>query len=305
MPVAERDSKSMHAVRHRLWLRVHDLNLEYIPNPAFQYVRAAREADITGPKPPAPPQRAAKPTPGLPAYLRTMYDTPLLTRDQEAHLFRKYNYLKYKASRIRDNLGKPASIRELRAILLLASQAEEVRNEIITANLRMAVNVARKNRHRQDDLFDLISDANITIMKAVEKFDYGRNFRFSTYAMWSLIKNFCRTVPAEIRHRDRFRTGESAPDLVEDDYFVDVHKAEQDRANREAVKKLLGCLDARERHIICLRFGLGNDPMTLKEAGAVIGVTKERIRQLERWAKDKMAFMARVEGITPPAALDE
>ncbi len=81
------------------------MELDYIPNEHFSHTSAAEERLILGPAPENRPPAKKVPRPsGLPPYLASMYETPLLTREQEQHLFRKMNYLKYKASELRKRL---------------------------------------------------------------------------------------------------------------------------------------------------------------------------------------------------------
>jgi len=289
------------AVRHRLIVRVRELDLVYIPNISFSRVKSRQEARILADRPVGPPVKAVKPTPGLPPYLRALYDTPLLTREQEAHLFRKMNYLKYKTSRLRDDLDSHRpSVRAMHEILQLADQAMAVRNEIITANLRLVVNIARRYAHSSDELFDLISDGNISLMRAVDRFDYDRGFRFSTYATWALIKNYSRSIAVEIRQLARFRTGEENPlDNVESPLSDLPHRVDVMQARQHGIAKMLQHLDEREHFIIVSRFGLDRDAMTLTDVGKALGVGKERIRQLEARAMDKLMRAAVTERIDP------
>src|SRR5271157_2683387 len=106
-------AKRFHSTKRRIsqilaqqrWKQVEELELDYIPNEHFSHTTTAEERVILGPAPETrpPAKRVPRPT-GLPPYLASMYETPLLTREQEQHLFRKMNYLKYKASELRDRL---------------------------------------------------------------------------------------------------------------------------------------------------------------------------------------------------------
>src|SRR5262249_12999096 len=146
---------------------------------------------------------------GLPPYLASLYvHAPLLTREQEAHLFRKMNYLKSLAGKLRETLD-PArvSFSALDAIERLQEEALAVKNRIIRANLRPVVSIAKKRVGPTDNLFELISDGNMSLIRAVEKFDVSRGFKFSTYASWAIQRNFSRTIPGERSLRNRFVTG--------------------------------------------------------------------------------------------------
>jgi RNA polymerase primary sigma factor/RNA polymerase sigma factor len=230
---------------------------------------------------------------GLPSYLAALYDVPLLTREQEYHLFRKMNYLKHKASRLRESLettdeSKSAVMDEIDS---LYEAAVRVKNTIVQSNLRLVVSIAKRHVASTDDFFSLVSDGNMSLIRAVEKFDYSRGNKFSTYASWAIMKNFARTIPNEFKHRDRFRTTTEDLFLARQDNRVNPYVEETaQRTRQRELSKILGRLDEREQKIISARFGLGRgaEPLTLKEVGEEMGVTKERIRQLEARALNKL-----------------
>jgi len=260
---------------------------------------ADAEAKILGPEPPEPEGRLPKPPPGLPVYLRTLYRTPLLTRDQESYLFRKYNFLKYRAQQLKEKLRRarlPRS-REIEEVERLLVLANEVKNRIVKANLRLVVNIAKRHVGSSSNFFELISDGNISLMRAVEKFDYSRGFKFSTYASWAIIKNYARTIPQENYRLDRFVTGkDELLDLAGETGRgggSDDAPAELDESVRQSIEQVLHKLTPREREVVERRFGLGEvlGPQTLQEVGQKFGVTKERVRQIETRALTKLRHM--------------
>ena len=155
-----------------------------------------------------PAKKARRPS-GLPPYLASLYEMPLLTREQEAHLFRKYNYLKFKAAKLREQLD-PAQPKSslMDEIEELQQQAVAMKNEIARANLRLVVSIAKRHVTPDQNFFELVSDGNMSLLRAIEKFDFARGNKFSTYASWAIMKNFARTIPGEFKHRDRFRTSQ-------------------------------------------------------------------------------------------------
>ena len=286
--------------------RIRDLPLACIPNEQFDRIRSERaEKEVLGPVPPNDQRvRKARLPSGLPPYLASLYEVPLLSRDQEAHLFRKMNYLKYKASQLREELD-PARPRSslMDRIELLYDQAVDTKNEIISANLRLVVSIAKRHVGPVENFFELVSDGNMSLIRAVEKFDFARGNKFSTYASWAIMKNFARTIPDEHRRRDRFRTSHAEVFSSTEDVRSDQYEQESAQLQREAqVGKILGRLDDREQRIIISRFGLsrGEEPRTLKQVGAELGVTKERIRQIEARALNKLLKAAREDNVEIP-----
>jgi RNA polymerase primary sigma factor/RNA polymerase sigma factor len=178
-----------------------------------------------------------------------------------------------------------------------------VKNEIISANLRLVVSIAKRHVGPVENFFELVSDGNMSLIRAAEKFDYARGNKFSTYASWAIMKNFARTIPDEHRRRDRYRTSSAEMFNATEDVRSDQYEQESAQNQRESqVGKILERLDQREQQIIISRFGLhrGDEPLTLKEVGAELGVTKERIRQLEARALNKLRKAAHEEKIDIP-----
>ena len=281
---------------------VKQLPLEFIPNALF--ARASAEKVVSQPYPglDEPTKRVRRPA-GLPAYLASLYEVPLLTREQEVWLFRKFNYLKYKATRLREQLDpeKP-NARLMDQIEKLYEEIVELKNRIVRANLRLVVSIAKRRVSPGDSFFDLVSDGNMSLIRAVEKFDYARGNKFSTYASWAIMKNYARTIPDEHKHRDRFRAADmellqSAADRREDESQRRI--AVSDRLAQ--VSRFLDRLDSREQTIVIRRYGLDHrhEPQTLKEVGSALGVTKERVRQIEAKALEKLREAAASEAIVP------
>lgn len=276
-------------------VKIFELPLDYIPNAEFDDESRVEEMTSDLPKSPEPVRKVRAPS-GLPPYLASLYDVPLLNREQEYHLFRKMNYLKHVATKLRSELDSKAPLVSLMdRIEKLYEQSVAVKNKIVQANLRLVVSIAKKHVDPNDDFFGLISDGNMSLIRASEKFDYSRGNKFSTYASWAIMKNFARTIPDEFKHRDRFRTSSEEIFTGHEDRRADNFSAEIDQAVRtDQIQKILHTLDQREQQIIVRRFGLDHrfEPLTLKEVGEQLGVTKERIRQLESRALDKLRAAA-------------
>ncbi|MGE3818003.1 MAG: sigma-70 family RNA polymerase sigma factor [Isosphaeraceae bacterium] len=288
-------------------IRILEQKHEYVDDPEFSAADA--EAKFLGPVPANPSSRAgSKPRPpaGLPPYLASLYgDAPLLNREQEAHLFRKMNYLKYRVAKLRETLD-PSRARAtvLDEIERLQEEALAVKNQIIRANLRLVVSIAKKRVGPTGNFFELVSDGNMSLIRAVEKFDAGRGFKFSTYASWAIMKNFARTIPEEKTRRDRFVTGHDEMFEAAADHRTAEHEYEIDqKRNQETVQGMLGKLNDRERQILTSRFGLGGaSERTLEQLGKELGITKERVRQIESRAQEKLRKFAMEQKLDPPAS---
>lgn len=280
--------------------RIAELPLEFMPNERF--TRKGADNACLGPMPESEtatrkPRRPA----GLPPYLASLYEISLLTREQEQHLFRKYNYLKFKTGRLRDQLDfEQPKATLMDEIELLYEQVVDLKNQIARCNLRLVVSIAKKRVTPDQNFFELISDGNVSLLRAVEKFDFARGNKFSTYASWAIMKNFARTIPNEYRQRDRFRTShDELFDMTQEERANPAKEEtlQQDRLSK--IQRVLQKLDDRERQIIVGRFGLDHsqEPQTLKQVGAELGVTKERIRQIEARALNKLRLAAQEEKI--------
>jgi len=234
----------------------------------------------------------------------------------------------------------------------------EAMQALVNSNLRLVISVAKKYMNRGMSMQDLIQEGNVGLMKAVEKFDYRKGFKFSTYATWWIRQAITRAIADQARtvrlpvhlveaiaRMERSRRnlmmelqreptpGELARELgLPEEKVLDMikHKGHAisletpvgdesestlgdfvpdetqespvDAAARqllsEQIDQALSSLNARERRVIELRFGLqGEQPRTLEEIGREFGVTRERIRQLEGMALRKLRHPSRAKAL--------
>jgi RNA polymerase primary sigma factor len=280
-------------------------SLDYIPSPEFD--DPAKESIIAGPMPDEinfhARMTAMKAPKDVDPQMAYLYERPLLSREQEAHLFRKMNFLKHKLHKLRQSID-PARARasDLARIAALHEEIKAVRDLLIECNQRLVHNLATKHLQPGQNLDELKSDANISIMRAVEKFDYSRGNKFSTYATWAVMKNFARSIPDENTRRGRYITGtdevfEAKADIRSDEQEV-VAMADAAKAR---VNRLLDHLDARTREVIRMRTGLdGGREMTLEQIGQHFGITKERVRQINVRGMKQLREAAAVASVELP-----
>ncbi len=274
--------------------------IDYIPHASFD--DPAIEPEILAPMPGAEEfearRRAMRVPKGALPELAPLYTMPLLTKAQEQHLFRQMNYLKYKAAQLMSPWSEEPESMPLavgREIDELRQWANQVRELLINANMRLVVNFVKRHHEAGHNFFELLSDGNLSLLRAVEKFDWSRGFKFCTYATRAILTHFARTIPGELHRRERFVTGheevlEGAADnrTVESDVLAFLARA------THRVNQLLSYLEPREREIIRMRAGLDDRPraMTLEEIGKQFGITKERVRQLNAQAMKKLRIIA-------------
>jgi RNA polymerase primary sigma factor len=173
----------------------------------------------------------------------------------------------------------------------------------VQANLRLVVSIAKKFSDVKNPFDELLSEGISTLMRAVEKFDYDRGFRFSTYATQAIRRTLCRMVNQAQRDRTRFVLTETAQ-LEESpaDETEGMMTEQRWEELRGALGRMLNKLDPRERMIIRCRFGLDRTRQvrTLQSLAREFGVCKERVRQLEMRAMTKLRTMAEQTKLSRP-----
>jgi RNA polymerase sigma factor (sigma-70 family) len=280
-------------------------------------------------------------------YLDGIGKYPLLTRNDEARLGR----LIEEGRRARELLGQPGVAPAERKRLEKAARRGAVAAEqFITANLRLVVSIAKRYQSPEMRLLDLVQEGNLGLIHAVEKFDWRKGFKFSTYATWWIrqaisrgIDNTSRTIrlpvdageevrrllrakrglegkagrpatigelaralgrseaqileliqharepvslEAKVAPEGESQLGDILPDLSAPTPFEVVAKA----MLSTEVDRLLSELEEREQAVLRLRYGLAGrgGPRTLEEVGAMLQLTRERVRQIERAALSKL-----------------
>lgn len=239
----------------------------------------------------------------VPAHMAHLYEWPLLNKEQEQHMFRKMNFLKHQLHKFQATLDPTkAKVSDMMRVEELKEAIKDCRDLLISCNQRLVYAQAKQKLAPGESIDDLVSDGNMSLMRAVEKFDYSRGNKFSTYATWAIMKNFARSIPDAKTHKQRYMTGH-------DDLFearADVRTDEQEvlaaaDAARARVNRLLDHLDARTREVIRMRTGLdGSEEMTLEQIGQHFGITKERVRQINVRGMKQLREWAAKENVEVP-----
>ncbi|MDP9382204.1 MAG: sigma-70 family RNA polymerase sigma factor [Chloroflexota bacterium] len=288
------------------------------------------------------------------AYLREIGDVPLLSASEEVELAKAIEA----GLQARELLSeRDLATRECPLFCHLVEAGERAKRRMVESNLRLVVSVARRYASAGMPLADAIAEGNIGLMRAAERFDYRRGFRFSTYATWWIRQAITRAVanqsrvvrlpvhitqmlgavtdtarrlsqelgreptaeeigeelrlePGAVREilaasqtaislEVSVGEGESLlGDLIADERSEEFTASPEERGLQERVREALGCLTPRERRVISMRFGIGQErPCTLDEVGSAIGVTRERVRQIEKGALDQLRSGATAEAL--------
>jgi len=216
----------------------------------------------------------------------------------ERHQFLWLNYCRYRVLRIlEEQAGQRLSARAAMELLRWEHATAQAREEIVRANVPLVLAMAKRTRAARVDFADLVSEGNLALLRAVDKFDCARGYKFSTYACRAILKSFSRVAARTARYRGHFPV-EFDPTLEKSDHAEQKRNVAEDESV-EALRTILGNnlaeLSDVEERVIRLRFALDGAPeeralhnKTLEQVGAMIGLTKERVRQIQNKALAKL-----------------
>jgi RNA polymerase primary sigma factor len=272
--------------------------IDFITNPLFTERRAETLIlgdSLLGTGLPEQPAKATR-VPDLPTHLARLCETRLLRPEEESVLFQRMNYLRFRAAQYQSRLHPERSTAFcLARVGALLAAADWYRDQIVQSNMRLVISIVKKFVNSCNAFDDLLSDGIVALMRAVDKFDYDRGFRFSTYATQVVRRNAYRTVV--LRQKERAKVNCSLQEAgvdVSDEARISSMTEQRWHTLRARLTLMLDHLDRREKLIIRARFSLGGHRrvQTLQKLAERLGVSKERVRQLEKRAMDKLRDMA-------------
>jgi RNA polymerase sigma factor (sigma-70 family) len=230
----------------------------------------------------------------------------VLTLAQERVLFLKFNYARFRQRNIQNDLaGRLPRIEQKHELLKWNAVSERFRRQIAETNLALVLAMAKRVRLSDVDFSDLISEGNMALMRSVDKFDCERGFKFSTYSCRAILKAFSRQGMKDTRYRKRF-PAEYDPSMERSDHLETLRKNHEQECAQE-VKHIVinneADLTEIELSVLELRFGVSSESqpeaqeevprlaLTLEQVGQIIGVTKERVRQIQNKSLKKIRLM--------------
>jgi len=218
----------------------------------------------------------------------------LMKAPEERVMFLRFNYSKMRLGRLQRRIKKEGLTKE-RALQFLEwhRRFEHFREYLVRTNLALVLAMAKRTRLGDVDFAEIVSEGNMALIRSVDKFNIERGFKFSTYACRAILKAFSRTSLKHSRHRTRFPV-EFEPDMEKSDWIDkkrDVVEEDCIDELKQIVDRNLAELSDTEQTVIRRRFNweqTEENPLTLEDVGKIIGVTKERVRQIQNKALAKI-----------------
>ena len=231
---------------------------------------------------------------------------PVLSPDEERLAFLRYNYARFRAARAQSQLLRLGPGRRIaRELVKWHRLSVRLRNRIVRFNLALVLMIAGRFRRDDADSLDLVGEGNLALIRAAEAFDVSRGLKFSTYAWTAVIRSLRRNCTVEGKRHQRFGVAYN-PELEHGDYVAEQREScEMSFAGEVAriVRQNQAELTDLEQAVIRYRFGLGGGPeMTLGQVSSHLGRSRERVRQIQNQAMEKIRRRLQETYIERPSA---
>jgi RNA polymerase sigma factor (sigma-70 family) len=214
----------------------------------------------------------------------------LMKAPEEKLMFLRFNFAKRKLSKLQAKVKREGLSKDLALeVIEWHRRFEHFREYLVRTNLALVLAMAKRTRLGDVDFAEIVSEGNMALMRAVDKFNVDKGFKFSTYACRAILKAFSRTAMKHSRYKMRFPV-EFEPEMEKSDW----NERKRDIVEEDCVDELKQIVDRNlaelsdvEQTVIRRRFNWQQQeesPLTLEEVGKIIGVTKERVRQIQNKA---------------------
>ncbi|MEM6562607.1 MAG: sigma-70 family RNA polymerase sigma factor [Planctomycetota bacterium] len=225
---------------------------------------------------------------------KDMGQPQLMKPAEEKLMFLRFNYAKKKLGVLQRRVKRKGLDKKTATELVEWDRKfEHYREYLVRTNLALVLAMAKRTRLGDVDFAEIVSEGNMALIRAVDKFNVDKGFKFSTYACRAILKAFSRTAMKHSRHRQRFPV-EFEPDLEKSNWDEVRRELIEDDCVDELktiVDENLADLSDVERTVLKRRFNWAQEedaPLTLEQVGRIIGVTKERVRQIQNKALVKI-----------------
>ena len=275
--------------------------IDFIPNEGFEGTLEAEVQEIE-----AELYAEEEQTPGSlntdhvdASLLAPLQDSRLLTFEGEQFLFKRLNFLRFRANAIQATLNskRPAK-KKVRELDRLLSEAAETRDELAKANLRLVVSIAGKLSISREEFDEFVAEGNAIMVYAIDKFDFSRGYRFSTYVTHAVQRHLYRVIDRRRKRAQREFAREA--EIMAAEPSIEIDPTDPTESDIKAVAatviaKMDETLDERERVIVRSRFGLdgSGESKTFNAIGDELGLSKERVRQLLQRSIEKLGQVAK------------
>lgn len=291
-PTGRRVTVEQNDTDARLYQSIPD-HVAHVPNP--EYLRPGTENALFGPQAPAilvPKWRPLRDCEHGQEEVGLPEAGPTLSRHDEALLFRRYNFARYRLANLMDKQTRRFASGRVPEIMAWYGRVLENRSVLTQANMALVVAMARRTRAHSVEFDELVSEGNMALLRAVDKFDFSRGFKFSTYACFAILKAFSRLASKAGTYQERFPTA-CEPERDRSDELGRRHADQRELALEDLRRVLVlnrAGLTTVEQTVLGARFAVvGHDRVhTLKEVSGIVRLSGERVRQVQNGALTKL-----------------